>query len=325
MEFLYFLEKLRNPVCDFLFSAITYLGDEIAFLIVAILVFWCVNKKHGYFILISGLFGTIVNQVLKLACKIPRPWHKDPGFFPVGNSIEAAGGYSFPSGHSQNSVSTAGAIFLTAKKKWIKIVAIAVCVLVPFSRMYLGVHTPWDVIAGAACAVTIILLLEPVFTNDKYFDKFMPFLVGLLTLGSIAFFIYATVTPLPSTGHFSYDSVVSAKKNASTMLGCSFGCILVYLLDRFVIKFETAAVWYAQVIKFVLGVAVIFVIKTFADIPLAFMGSYERIVRYFLMVAFAGAVWPLTFKWFSTLRIGFMDRFTAWVCGIFKKNTPSEK
>ena len=322
MEFLYLLEKIRNPVCDFLFSAITLLGEETAFLLMAILIFWCVNKRHGYFVLISGLFGTVVNQVMKLACKVPRPWHRDTSFTIVESAREGATGYSFPSGHSQNSVSTAGAIFLTTSKRWIKIVAITVAVLVPLSRMYLGVHTPWDVLAGAACAVVIILLLEPVFASEERFHKLMPFIVGALALAAVGFFIYAECTPLPHEMHISYDSVVSAKKNAGTMLGCALGAILVYTLDRLVIKFETGGVWYAQVIKLVLGLAIVFVIKSFADIPLAFMGSYERIVRYFLIVAFAGSVWPLTFKWFAGLRIGFMDRFTAWVVGLFKKPEP---
>ena len=324
MEFLYLLEKIRNPVFDFIFSAITHLGDETAFLLIAILVFWCVNKRHGYYILMSGLLGTIVNQVMKLACKVPRPWHKDPSFTIVESAREGATGYSFPSGHSQNSVSTAGALFLTAKQKWLKIVAICVAVLVPFSRMYLGVHTPWDVIAGSACAIVIILLLEPVFTDEGRFNKFMPFIVGGLALASVAFFIYAELTELPPEYHIAYDSVVSAKKNAGTMLGCSLGAILVYTLDRLVIKFETGGVWYAQVIKFVLGVGVVFLIKTFLDIPLAFMGSYERIVRYFVIVGFAGSVWPLTFGWFARLRIGFMDRFTEWVVGLFKKPEPKK-
>ena len=80
MQLLYWFEKIRNPFLDFFFSAITYLGDEIALMLIAIVLFWCVNKRSGYYMLVSGFFGIIVNQILKLACKIPRPKAIDPNF-----------------------------------------------------------------------------------------------------------------------------------------------------------------------------------------------------------------------------------------------------
>ena len=73
MQLLYWFEKIRNPFLDFVFSAITHLGDEIALMFIAIVIFWCFNKRSGYYVLVSGFFGIIINQFLKLACKIPRP------------------------------------------------------------------------------------------------------------------------------------------------------------------------------------------------------------------------------------------------------------
>ena len=322
MQFLYWLESVRTEFGNWFFSTVTHLGDETAFLLIAILLFWCVNKRSGYFMMISGFFGTIINQVMKLACKIPRPWVKDPNFTIVESAREAATGYSFPSGHSQNGVNTFGAIFLTTKKLWLKILCIVAAILIPVSRMYLGVHTPWDVLAGAGCAVIILLLLEEFFKNDNLFKKGMPVIVALLTAGSIAFFIYAVVI----TPESADPNVISAGKNARTMLGCSAGLILVYLLETFVIKFETKAPWYSQVMKFVGGIAVVFAIKELAKIPLtAIMGDNERIVRYFLIVAFAGAVWPLTFKFFANLNIPVLNRFADKVGNLFAKNKDEEK
>lgn len=321
MQFLYWLESIRTAFGDWFFATVTHLGDETAFLLIAILLFWCVNKRSGYFMMISGFFGTIINQVMKLACKIPRPWIKDPNFTIVESAREAATGYSFPSGHSQNAVNTFGAIFLTTKKLWLKVICIVAAILVPVSRMYLGVHTPWDVLAGAGCAVVILILLEEFFKNDNLFKKGMPIIVGLLTAGSIAFFIYAAVVTPAS----AEPNVISAAKNARTMLGCSAGLILVYVLDTFVIKFETKAPWYSQIIKFVVGVAVVFAIKELAKIPLAaIMGDNERIVRYFLIVAFAGAVWPLTFKFFAKLDIPVLNRFGDKVASLFEKKEKAD-
>ena len=92
MAFLRFLESIRLPFFDAFFSLITYLGDELVFMTVAIFVFWCVSKREGYFILLGGFAGTLVNQTLKLAFRISRPWVLDPDFTIVESARAAATG-----------------------------------------------------------------------------------------------------------------------------------------------------------------------------------------------------------------------------------------
>ena len=106
MELLYLLEKIRLPILDEIMLIITMLGEETAFLAIALIVFWCVDKKRGYLVMAVGFMGTIANQFLKLLCRVPRPWVLDENFTVVGDAKDAAGGYSFPSGHSQNAVGT---------------------------------------------------------------------------------------------------------------------------------------------------------------------------------------------------------------------------
>ena len=158
MEFLRLLEKIRNPVFDFIFSLLTKLGEETVFMAVAIIIFWCFSKKDGYYILSVGFIGTILNQLLKLCFRIPRPWVKDPNFTIVESARAEATGYSFPSGHTQSSVGTFGSLAYLFKQKWLRITCIVFAVLVPFSRMYLGVHTLKDV--GVAIILTCVILIK---------------------------------------------------------------------------------------------------------------------------------------------------------------------
>ena len=72
MEFLRLLESARLPALDAFFSAVTYLGDELAFMALALLLFWCVDKRTGYYVFVVGLFGTLANQFLKILCRVPR-------------------------------------------------------------------------------------------------------------------------------------------------------------------------------------------------------------------------------------------------------------
>lgn len=307
MEFLYFLEKIRNPVLDFFFLLITHLGEEIAFLAIAIIFFWCVDKKRGYFILLTGLVGTVINQALKLIFKIPRPWIKDASFTFVGNADVEATGYSFPSGHTQNTAGTFGAIALTEKKRWGKIICILVIVLVSFSRMYLGVHTPLDVGVSLLIATALLLLFRPIFKSYERLDKCAPFICIGAFIISLALLLF---TFLISPDGVDPDNLLSGKKNAVTLFSCMLGFPIIYYADKHFIRFETRAAWYAQIIKASLGLAVVLAVMKLLPAPLEMLfGNYfiARGVRYFIIVLFAGVIWPLSFRYFEKLKIKSLD------------------
>lgn len=311
MSFLYLLEKIRNPVFDFIFSTVTHMGEETVFLVVALLFFWCVNKREGYFILLSGLLGTVLNQALKLAFKIPRPWVKDPSFTIVESARAEATGYSFPSGHTQNVSTTFGSIGIYSKRTPVRIISLVIIVAVAFSRMYLGVHTPLDVCVSLAIGAAIIFALCPIFSNEDRFRKFMPAIVSLSVVITVALLLFVF---LMSSEGVDPHNLASGKKNACTLLGCTLALIPVYVLDVKFIKFETGAAWYAQMFKFIGGLIGVLAIKVGLSSPLVSLFGNEyiaRSVRYFLIVVFAGTVWPMTFGFFSRLRIGFFDKITA--------------
>lgn len=306
MEFLYFLEGLRNPICDAFFSLITMLGEETAFMAVAIIIFWCFSKFQGYFLLITGFIGTVVNQFLKMIFRIPRPWVKDGNFTIVESAKEGASGYSFPSGHTQSSVTLFGGVARANKNKTLRVIMIAICVLVPFSRMYLGVHTPLDVIVSIAISLLLIFGGFKVFELASKNDKVMYIILGVLTALVISFvvFVYAYPFPYDVYSGENIHNLESAMKNAYTMLGCVAGLWVIYPVEKKYVKFEVNAVWWAQILKVVIGLAIIILIKEVLRYPidLIFNGHLiARSIRYFLIVVTAGIIYPLTFKWYSKL------------------------
>ena len=107
MSVLYFFESIRCSALDAIFSVITLFGEETALLAIGLIVFWCVDKYKGYYLLSVGFLGIIINQTLKMICRVPRPWVKDPNFTIVESAREAATGYSFPSGHTATAFMTA--------------------------------------------------------------------------------------------------------------------------------------------------------------------------------------------------------------------------
>ena len=106
------------------------------------------------------------------------------------------------------------------------------------------------------------------------------------------------------------ENLISGRENAVTLISCTLCLFPIYLIDRRVIKFQTEARWYSQIIKLVLGLGIVLLIKEGMKVPLGFLFKNDylaRAVRYFLVVMFAGCVWPLTFGFFSRLKISFLD------------------
>lgn len=299
MNILYFLESIRMPGLNEFMLAITRLGEETAFLVAALIVFWCVDKRKGYYVMAVGLAGTMANQFLKLVCRVPRPWVLDPNFTILEQAREAADGYSFPSGHSQSAVGTFGAIAAASKNKWVKGVCIALCVLVPLSRMYLGVHTPADVLVGAGMALVLVWLLRRWMLEG---DRGMLVLIPLLTAMAVGLLLYTTCWPFPAD--VDQENLASGVKNAYTLLGCMLGIAVVYPVEKKYVNFSAKACWWAQILKVVLGLAVVLLVKEGLRAPLdwVFGGRMAaRMVRYFLVVLTAGILWPMSFGWFSRL------------------------
>lgn len=299
MAFLRVLENIRIPVLNEFMLAITTLGEETAFLVVALILFWCVNKHLGYYILSVGFTGVLTNQFLKLSFRIPRPWVLDENFTILEQAREAATGYSFPSGHTQSAVGTFGGIAYTSKNKMLRIFCVALAVLVAFSRMYIGVHTPKDVIVSIIIGAVLILALKPLVLGNDH--KYIPVLFLGMLLYVIAYLCYVSFYPFPAD--MDADNYLHGVESGYTLLGSLLGMFAVYAVDTKCLNFETKAVWWAQVLKVVIGLVLVLIVKTFTKSGLnLLLGDFAgRSVRYFLVVVTAGVLWPLSFRWFSRL------------------------
>lgn len=300
MQFLYLLEKLRMPVLNEFMLLITKLGEETAFLVLALIVFWCVDKRRGYFTMAVGFFGILASQWMKILCRIPRPWVKDPDFSILEAAREAADGYSFPSGHTQSAFGTLGAIAVTSRGRTVQVLCAVLAVLVGISRMYIGVHTPQDVLVGALLSIFFLAVLyRPMMKKE---GRGTPAVIAVLTAFTAAYLIFMETYPFPADT--DADNLQSALKNAYTIGGCMAGLLIVYPLEKRYVNFSEKAVWWAQLLKAVLGLVLVLAVKEGLKAPLdaLFAGHLaSRAVRYGLIVLFAGLVWPMSFRFFGAL------------------------
>lgn len=162
--FLQQLEGIRQPFLTALIEAITFFAESGFVALVIAILYWCVDKRKGvrlgWIVLVSG----VVNGAIKNIFKMPRPFQAGV-VSPV--RVETATGYSFPSGHTQTATSFWGALMLMVRTQKMVMLGITMMILTAFSRLYLGVHWPIDVIGGIITGIGCVMIADRLIDEKK--------------------------------------------------------------------------------------------------------------------------------------------------------------
>ncbi|MBQ8184777.1 MAG: phosphatase PAP2 family protein [Lachnospiraceae bacterium] len=149
---LFVQEHLRTEVFNEIWKFITHLGDDglIWIALGVVLLFFKKTRPAGFAVLAALLIHELVNNtILKNLVARPRPFLVCEELVPL---ISKPSSYSFPSGHTSSSFAAAMALYLGTSKK-AGIPALVLAALIGLSRIYVGVHYPTDVLAGAALGI----------------------------------------------------------------------------------------------------------------------------------------------------------------------------
>ena len=140
---------IRCGLLDPLMEVYTQMGNAGMLFIVLglILLVFKSTRKAGFSALYAMLIGlVVVNFTIKPLIARPRPWLVIENFV---NLVPESDPNSFPSGHTNSAFAFALAVCLSAPKRWMKITAVCMAVVMGLSRLYVGVHFPSDVLVGA--------------------------------------------------------------------------------------------------------------------------------------------------------------------------------
>lgn len=272
------IQSLHTPLLDRFFIGVTMLGSEEFFLLVIPILYWCVDRELGRRLARLFLFSSFLNLWWKHAFRHLRP----PADQVRVLFAQSGGGYSFPSGHAQGSATFWGYLAIRGKRRWFALLAGALALLVAFSRLYLGVHWPADVVAGLALGTLLAWIWARL---ERWWDA---------ELSVVARPIRATAAFILPLLLLFLDRSPDAVKVAGTLVGFSGGAALVGESPR-TVRAERLG---RQVSKVLLGITGLLLIR--AGLKGVFpAGLVFDGLRYGLIGLWAGFVvpWLFDFVW----------------------------
>ena len=258
IDFLLLLQNLReatNGVFDGFFLNTTMLGETLIPYTIMCLIYWCFCPKSGLFLFSLNAFSITLAQVFKTIACIYRPWVLSESIHPQQLAITRAAGYSFPSGHSTMASSSIGGMaYLARKHKILCSLIVSVVLLVGFSRLYLGVHTPQDVIVGILTGFILIFpIAKAIEWCEKEKNRYLYFMVIFNIVALLVLIIICTKSyPMDYINGTLLVSPLKAKYTGILHIGMSLGAVNGGCLCRRFFLFEPQN--YSKRTKTMLGI-----------------------------------------------------------------------
>jgi membrane-associated phospholipid phosphatase len=245
----------------------SFLGTEEFFMLILPLLYWCVDSILGIRVAIILMLSTNINGAFKLAFHGPRPYWYSPSV--RGLATETS--FGVPSGHAQSATVVWGTLAAFLQKWWGWLVAVLLIFLIGFSRLYLGVHFPHDVVLGWIIGGMILWLTLHFWNPVTAWVKkqgvarqvLIAFLASLVTfLLPMIPFVWLKITSWqPPQDWAAYATNAISLQDMATSAGTLFGLLigLVWLARQG--GFNTKGRWWMLVLRYLLGVAGVLLIR----------------------------------------------------------------
>lgn len=191
-QILKFFQSIQNPFLSVIANCLSFLGEALILIVVAIVFYYGIDKKKAFSFISSMFFALIGTNGLKAIFRRPRPFvvHNDL----LADRVETADGYSFPSGHTTTATSFYISFAKAIGSKALFIGAFILSLFVGLSRNYLLVHWPIDVVVGYILGTATALLLTPYIL--KHYDDIKWYKRFCLLVGAISLVFSIVLTPL---------------------------------------------------------------------------------------------------------------------------------
>lgn len=273
LEILRHIQSIANPFFDFIFQLITICGEQVVLISIISIIYWTLDKKFGEYIAYAVLTSVLLNNTIKDIFKMKRPIGEE-GIRTLRE--QTATGYSFPSGHTQSASSFYGAMAIYLKKKPMYIITTVMIILIGFSRLYLGVHYPKDVIVGAILGVSTSYVCYKLY--NKFENKMLLYL--------ITFIIFVPALAFAQSADFIKG------------LGTYFGFLVGMYVEKRYVKFSIEGRNIDKIIRVIIGVISLLLLQLGLKSILP-SESIFLFIRYSLISFFGIGIYPMIFKKFN--------------------------
>lgn len=305
LEYLLFLQNnVRSEALNPVMMGISDLAVSMYILFGLFVIYWCLSKKIGYSLLFAMAFGDMLNSIVKLSFCIYRPWIRNSTIVPPAVAIPSASGYSFPSGHSQISMGLygTGAYWLWNKKRWAAIALVLLVLLIGFSRNYLGVHTPQDVVVGLLLGIYSIYMVHQLSKsydcNDKKVDLKLLGKGLLMSVLALLYFLYKNY-PInyDAAGNILVDPE-KMMKDGFFAIGMWSGFIIGWFIEKYYVNFSMEKPVWVLILRGIIGVVTSYYL-------MVFISNFTRDVMdpcwcnltiWFIMMFYVTAIYPALTK-----------------------------
>lgn len=302
IEYLLGLQAFREGpgscLTDFL-SKMTWFGEMNVVLIFMALIYWCVHKETGTYLLMGWSGNRVVNGVIKVAGCVYRPWIRDARVAPEANALATATGYSFPSGHSMNGASLFGGMAIRKGiKTGFRVVLWIMVGLVAFSRNFLGVHTPQDILVGTVAGVLVMFLtgklLSWIAANPK--KDMLVAVIGIAV--AVAAAVFAAVKPYPADYDAAGNLLVDGMKMANDTfkaVGWLSAFMIGWILERRFVRFSTEGTMQERFFRLTGGLLGYYILSLILNplIKTAAAGFAGTVITCFLQMFYITFLFPL--------------------------------
>ena len=246
IDYLLFLQSIReatNGVLNQFFLSISDVAIVPFAIMLICAIYWGINKKAGMYLIACFCFSELINWLIKNTACIYRPWILDSRVVPPEIALPTADGYSFPSGHTAGGMALWGGIAaFWWEHKFLRFFCIGLVLLIMFSRNYLGVHTPQDVIVSFVLGIGVLYLLKKTFKwieEGKNRDLIVLGIMAILC-ATVASYIWLKSYPVDynAQGVILYDATSTKLNSVAKIIGILTIFFGLFFENRF-IKFST--------------------------------------------------------------------------------------
>ena len=239
--FLQMFRELSSGCFNAFFVFISTTAVNCYVMVPALIIFWVVDKKKGMTVLGSLGLAVFLNSVLKTTFCVYRPWILNDKVHPFKEALHGAAGYSFPSGHAAQAGGFYGGLISAYRKYKPLCVLFAIMILLTmFSRNFLGVHTPQDVIVGACCGLIAAVIMTKVLNAADRIKNLDIWIFAGSALLSLLALAYIYFKPYPMD-YVNGVLLVDPKKMAADSIlspGAFLGIITGWFIERRLVRFE---------------------------------------------------------------------------------------